>query len=81
MRRSELPRHAESRSPGSSCSFRSFGVSGSQFDFAKVKMSEQREQCQKLEQQKKTQRKKINPKVMNMIERQVFNPSDFSDVN
>jgi len=44
-------------------------------------MSEQREQCQKLEQQKKTQRKKINPKVMNMIERQVFNPSDFSDVN
>lgn len=50
---------------------RFFGKSGSAFDFAANDMGRLREKARELEEQQKGMKKKINPKVLNMIDRYV----------
>ena len=47
---------------------RFFGQEGSAYDFGKHNMNEVRKRCKKLEEQQQGMRKKVNPKVMNMID-------------
>jgi structural maintenance of chromosome 2 len=51
------------------CSF--FGKAGSPYDFNGVNLGHAREQCRELESQQKGMGKKINTKVMNMIDKWV----------
>ncbi|KAK0532787.1 Structural maintenance of chromosomes protein 2 [Tilletia horrida] len=45
-----------------------FGQAGSTYDFGKHNMSDIRKTCKKLEEQQAGMKKKINPKVLNMID-------------
>ncbi|PWN52575.1 putative SMC2-chromosome segregation protein [Violaceomyces palustris] len=45
-----------------------FGQAGSAYDYGKHNMNEVRKSCKKLEEQQQGMRKKINPKVLNMID-------------
>jgi structural maintenance of chromosome 2 len=47
---------------------RFFGKAGSPYDFKGVNLNHAREQCRELEAQQKATGRKINTKVMNMIE-------------
>ncbi|SNX83715.1 probable SMC2 - chromosome segregation protein [Melanopsichium pennsylvanicum] len=47
---------------------RFFGQSGTVYDFGKHNMSEVRKRCKKLEETQMGMRKKVNPKVLSMIE-------------
>ncbi|KAJ1028267.1 hypothetical protein NDA13_003711 [Ustilago tritici] len=47
---------------------RFFGQAGTVYDFAKHNMSEVRKRCKKLEETQQGMRKKVNPKVLSMIE-------------
>jgi structural maintenance of chromosome 2 len=49
------------------CSY--FGQEGTAYDFAKHNMNEVRRSCKKLEEQQSGMKKKVNPKVLNMIDR------------
>ena len=48
-----------------------FDVEGGQFEFSKYDMDQEREKCAQLQQKQKSQGKKVNHKVMNMIDRSV----------
>ena len=48
---------------------RNFGKPGSTFDFSANDMGQLREKARELEEQQKGMKKKINPKVLNMIDR------------
>jgi hypothetical protein len=50
---------------------RFFGKSGSPYDFNGVNLSHARDQCRELETQQKGMGRKINTKVMNMIDKYV----------
>ena len=45
-----------------------FGQAGSQYDFNKLDMGQQRDRARELEEQQRGMKKKVNPKVMNMID-------------
>jgi len=47
---------------------RSFGKPGGQFDFDAVNIPQAKEKARELEETQKGMKKKINPKVMNMID-------------
>ena len=49
--------------------YRFFGKTGTQYDFEATDMASLREKAKELEDQQKGMKKKINPKVLNMIER------------
>jgi structural maintenance of chromosome 2 len=48
---------------------RTFGKPGSPYDFAAVDIANLREKARELEEAQKGMKKKINPKVLNMIDR------------
>jgi hypothetical protein len=48
---------------------RSFGKPGSMYDFEGQKMDQIKKECLELQKQQDSMRKKINPKVINMIDR------------
>lgn len=48
---------------------RSFGVADGPFDFSKFRMADERRKFQEMQDRQNTQKKKINPKVMNMIDK------------
>jgi structural maintenance of chromosome 2 len=48
---------------------RFFGKAGTPYDFGGVNLSQAREQCRELEAQQKGMGRKINTKVMNMIDK------------
>lgn len=50
-------------------SLRFFGKSGSPYDFNGVNLNQHRDQCRELEAQQKGMGRKINTKVMNMIDK------------
>ncbi len=53
--------------------YRSFGKPGSQYDFEQVDVAALKDKARELEaQQKGLKKKKINPKVVNMIDRSVI---------
>lgn len=54
--------------PKANASNRNFGVEGGQFDFNKYNMQEERAKEAQLQQKQKSQGKKVNHKVMNMID-------------
>lgn len=45
-----------------------FGEAGSQYDFSKLDMGQLRDRARELEDQQRGMKKKVNPKVMNMID-------------
>ena len=45
-----------------------FGEAGSQYDFSKLDMGKLRDRARELEEQQRGMKKKVNPKVMNMID-------------
>jgi structural maintenance of chromosome 2 len=51
-----------------------FGKTGTQYDFAATDVSKLKEKARELEEAQKGMKKKINPKVINMIDRCVFCP-------
>ena len=57
--------------------FRFLGKPGSPYDFKGVNLNQAREQCRELEAQQKAAGRKINTKVMNMIEGSVFLSIEF----
>lgn len=52
-----------------------FGQKGSLYDFDNFDLGASRERCAELEEQQKGMKKKINPKVINMIDKYVTPPS------
>lgn len=46
-----------------------FGKAGTPFDFAGADMARVKEKARELEEQQKGMKKKVNPKVINMIDR------------
>jgi structural maintenance of chromosome 2 len=46
-----------------------FGQTGSQYDFAAVDIGRLKEKARELEDAQKGMKKKVNPKVINMIDR------------
>jgi len=46
-----------------------FGKEGTSYDFDKQDMKELRKNCKKLEEQQSGMKKKVNPMVLNMIDR------------
>jgi len=52
---------------GESCSL--FGRKGSPYDFAAVDIGRLKEKARELEDMQKGMKKKVNPKVINMIDR------------
>lgn len=50
-------------------STRYFGKTGSPYDFAANDMTRLKEKARELEEQQKGMKKKVNPKVLNMIDR------------
>lgn len=46
-----------------------FGKAGSQYDFKSVDIGALRDKATELEQQQRGMKKKVNPKVINMIDR------------
>lgn len=57
--------------PSSTDEDRFFGKPGSIYDFKAENINHKREQCRELESQQKGMGRKINTKVMNMIDRWV----------
>lgn len=53
---------------GITWNFRNFGIPGSAFDFAATDMGRVKEKARTLESQQKGMKKKVNPKVLNMID-------------
>lgn len=51
---------------------RSFGVPGGQFDFESMRVGDERRKLEELQSRQQSQKKKINPKVLNMIEKWVI---------
>lgn len=51
---------------------RTFGKEGSQYNFAGVQMGDMKKKCQQLEDEQQGARKKVNPKVLSMIDRFVI---------
>jgi hypothetical protein len=51
---------------------RNFGKPGSPYDFAAVDIGKLREKARELEEAQKGMKKKVNPKVLNMIDRCVL---------
>jgi hypothetical protein len=49
--------------------FRMFGKPGSQYDFATSDIPRLKEKAKELEESQKGMKKKVNPKVINMIDR------------
>ncbi|SCZ87647.1 BZ3500_MvSof-1268-A1-R1_Chr2-2g05113 [Microbotryum saponariae] len=49
-----------------------FGKEGSQYNFANVNMNGMKAKCQKLEEEQNAAKKKVNPKVLTMIDRCVL---------
>lgn len=45
-----------------------FGQAGSQYDFSKLDIGQQKDRARELEEQQRGMKKKVNPKVMNMID-------------
>jgi len=45
-----------------------FGQAGSQYDFSKVDIGQLKDRARELEEQQRGMKKKVNPKVMNMID-------------
>jgi hypothetical protein len=45
-----------------------FGQAGSQYDFSKLDIGQLKDRARELEQQQRGMKKKVNPKVMNMID-------------
>jgi hypothetical protein len=45
-----------------------FGQAGSQYDFSKLDIAQLKERARELEDQQRGMKKKVNPKVMNMID-------------
>jgi structural maintenance of chromosome 2 len=45
-----------------------FGQAGSQYDFSKLDISQQKERARELEEQPRGMKKKVNPPVINMID-------------
>ena len=45
-----------------------FSQAGSQYDFSKLDISQLKDRARELEQQQRGMKKKVNPKVMNMID-------------
>lgn len=52
---------------------RQFGKPGSPYDFSKVDVNRLKDKARDLEAQQKGMKKKVNPKVINMIDRYVVN--------
>ena len=50
-------------------SYSLFGKAGSQYDFKSVDIGALRDKATELEQQQRGMKKKVNPKVINMIDR------------
>jgi len=50
---------------------RQFGKQGTQYDFTGIEVQDLRQRCEDLENSQKGMKKKLNPKVMNMIDRSV----------
>lgn len=48
--------------------FRQFGKPGTMYDYTGVDIQQQREKAKELEELQKAMKKKINPKVLNMID-------------
>jgi structural maintenance of chromosome 2 len=48
---------------------RLFGKPGTQYDFAAVDIGKMREKARELEESQKGMKKKVNPKVLTMIDR------------
>ena len=48
---------------------RTFGKEGSPYNFAGAPMGEMKKKCQQLEEDQQSMRKKVNPKVLSMIDR------------
>jgi structural maintenance of chromosome 2 len=51
-----------------------FGKPDSQYDFAKLDVGQLKERARELEETQKGMKKKVNPKVINMIDRCVRSP-------
>lgn len=53
------------------CTFdhRTFGKEGSLYNFNGVRMNEMKKKCQQLEEEQASMKKKVNPKVLSMIDR------------
>ena len=45
-----------------------FGQPGSQYDFSKIDIGQLKDRARELEEQQRGMKKKVNPKVMNMID-------------
>jgi hypothetical protein len=45
-----------------------FGQPGSQYDFSKIDIGQLKDRARELEEQQRSMKKKVNPKVMNMID-------------
>jgi hypothetical protein len=51
-----------------------FGQQGSQYDFSKVDIAQLKDRARELEEQQRGMKKKVNTKVMNMIDTWVLSP-------
>jgi structural maintenance of chromosome 2 len=51
-----------------------FGQPGSQYDFSKIDVAQLKDRARELEEQQRGMKKKVNPKVMNMIDTWVLFP-------
>ena len=58
-----------------------FGQPGTQYDFENMDVSTTRTECEKLEATQKSMKKKVNPKVMSMIDRWVIFYLELSDAH
>lgn len=54
------------------CGCRLFGQAGSPYDFSGVQMEHVKNTCAELEERNKGMKKKVNPKVLNMLDRYVI---------
>jgi structural maintenance of chromosome 2 len=51
-----------------------FAQAGSQYDFSQLDIGQLKDRARELEEQQRGMKKKLNPKVMNMIDTCVFLP-------
>jgi hypothetical protein len=51
-----------------------FGQPGSQYDFSKIDVAQLKDRARELEEHQRGMKKKVNPKVMNMIDTWVLFP-------
>lgn len=57
------------------CFYSLFGQKGTPYDFAAVDIGQLKERARELEDMQKGMKKKVNPKVINMLDRWVFRVS------